>query len=79
MQPVSEGEDLPGGTYEGEIESVSGTIVTATAVYGFWLDWIDGHYTLGDEQSSWMEVDMSEMRDPEGIIAAQRRLRQADL
>lgn len=59
--PVGEGRELPGGAYEDEVESLSGTIVTATAAYGFWLDWIDGHYTLGDEKDNWMEVDMSQV------------------
>ncbi|GER89986.1 hypothetical protein KDW_41480 [Dictyobacter vulcani] len=54
---------------------LSGAIVTATAVYGFWLDWVDGHYTLGDEQGSWRKIDMSQCLDPEGTIAAQQRLR----
>lgn len=77
--PVGEGRDLPGGAYEGEVELLSGTVVTATAVYGFWLDWIDGHYTLGDERDNWREVDISKAQDPEDLIAAQQRLRSMNL
>jgi hypothetical protein len=71
-----EGKELPGSTYEDEIELTSGTIVTATAAYGFWLDWIDDHYTLGDEQGYWYEVNINEFRDADDILAAQQRLRQ---
>jgi hypothetical protein len=41
-----EGKDLLGSTYDGEIELLSGTAVTATTVYSFWLDWEEGGYTL---------------------------------
>jgi hypothetical protein len=74
--PSGEGKELPGSTYEDEIETVSGTIVTATAAYGFWLDWVDGHYTLGDEKERWFEVNINEFRDADDILAAQQRLQQ---
>ena len=58
--PIGEGRELPGSTYEDEIESISSIVVTATAVYGFWLDWIHDHYTLGDEKGNWYQVKMEE-------------------
>lgn len=75
LNPLSEGHDLPGSTYEGEIEWISGTIVTPITAYSFWLDWIDGHYTLGKEQGFWREIDLEEDADAEAIIALQQQLR----
>jgi hypothetical protein len=69
-----EGRELPGSTNEDEIETVSGTIVTATAVYGFWLDWIDGHYTLGEEKGNWHEFSVSDPAHDEDVLAALHRL-----
>ena len=69
-----EGRELPGSTYEEEIETVSGTLVTATAVYGFWLDWIDDHYTLGEEKGNWHEFSISDPAHDEDILEALYRL-----
>lgn len=38
---VDEGRMLPPHQTFGEIEDCSGTVVTLTSVYGFWLDWVD--------------------------------------
>ena len=37
VMPTPEGKDLPGSTYDWEVEYLSGTIITSTNVYGFWL------------------------------------------
>jgi hypothetical protein len=74
--PVGEGRDLPGSTYDCEVESLSGTVVTSTDVYGFWLDWINEHYTLGDEKECWFKVDISKFHGPEDIISIQHQLQQ---
>ncbi len=70
-----EGKDLPGSTYEGEIESVSGTVVTATTAYDFWLDWFEGNYTLGEHRGFWEEVNLDKTLDKDEIVASQQRLR----
>jgi hypothetical protein len=67
-----EGKDLPGSTYDGEIELLSGVVVTATNTYDFWLDWVGGNYTF----SIWREVDLKKARDKDEILAAQQRVRQ---
>jgi hypothetical protein len=71
-----EGKDLPGSTYDGEIESVSGTVVTATTAYDFWLDWFEGNYTLGEHRGFWEEVNLDKTLDKDEIVASQQRLRQ---
>ena len=67
-----EGKDLSGSPYDGEIELLSGVVVTATNTYDFWLDWIEGNYTF----SIWREVDLKKARDKDEILAAQQRVRQ---
>jgi hypothetical protein len=54
IDEVSEGRRLP--PYQGfaKVEDCSGTVVTPTSVYGFWLSWANGRYTLGEEQSYWL-------------------------
>jgi hypothetical protein len=74
VMPVNEGKELPGSTYEDEIELLSGTLVTVTAVYGFWLDWVDGHYTLGEEKGNWHEFNLNDLSHDEDILAALNRL-----
>ncbi len=66
-----EGKDLPGSTYDGELELLSGVVVTATKAYDFWLDWVEGNYTF----SIWREVDLEKARDKDEILAAQQRVR----
>lgn len=50
LHEVSEGRMLPPYQHV-YIEDCSGTIVTSTAVYCFWLDWVDGRHTLGEPSS----------------------------
>lgn len=78
VQPVAEGTPLPGSHDDFEIELLSGTIVTATKVYGFWLDWnpIAEEYTLGEHNGYWQEVDLDKVLHPQDILEAQQRLRQ---
>lgn len=71
----AEGTSLPGSTYPLEIESMSGEVITPTAVYGFWLDWIDGHYTLGEEDGLWEIRNLEEFSDREKIEQIQQDLR----
>ncbi len=68
----AEGKTLPGSTYPGEIESMSGYIVTITTAYLFWLDWDQGAYTLGERE---VALDQSG-RDKEMILEIQRQLQQ---
>ena len=42
---VGEGKSLPGSSYPCEIESLSGTVVTPTTAYTFWLDWENNNFT----------------------------------
>jgi hypothetical protein len=67
-----EGKDLPGSTYDGEIELLSGTVVTATTAYSFWLDWAEGDYTFWH----WREIDLNQALDKDEIVEAQQGLRQ---
>jgi hypothetical protein len=53
VEAISEGKQLPGGTFPGELQSMSGYIITPTTVYNFWFDWVDGHYSLGEEDGNW--------------------------
>lgn len=80
---VDEGRMLPPYQNLGEIDVCSGTVVTPTAVYGFWLDWVDGRHTLGDgrtyhhngeEHSFWHEYAPEDVRMWHDVEEAQRRL-----
>jgi hypothetical protein len=68
------GRELPGSVYPGEVESWYGYVVTATAVYFFQLDWLDGHYTLGEEDGLWQKVNPAQTDEKERIVEAQERL-----
>ena len=68
----AEGKTLPGSTYPGEIESMSGYIVTTNTTYLFWLDWDQGSYTLGERE---VALDQSG-GDKEKIVRIQRQLQQ---
>lgn len=68
------GRELPGCLYPGEVESVYGYVVTSSAVYFFQLDWLDGHYTLGEEDDLWQQVNPAQTDEQERIVAAQERL-----
>ena len=70
--PTSEGKDLPGSTYDGEIELLSGIVVTATTAYSFWLDWAEEDYTFWH----WREIDLKQALDKDEIVEAQQELRQ---
>jgi WD40 repeat protein len=80
----STGKILPGGLYDGEVESFYGYVVTATTVYFFWLDWgekelfgeIKETYTLGEADDFWQEISLDALQDREQIIQAQQRLQQ---
>jgi hypothetical protein len=71
---IPEGQDLPGCTYDNEIELLSGVVVTPTNAYDFWLDWIDGRYTF----SVWREIDIANTKDRDEILTTQQRLRQKE-
>jgi hypothetical protein len=71
---VGEGTNLPGGTYPLEIESMSGTVITPSEVYDFWLDWVDGHYTLGEENGIWRRRIVEELPDKDRIRQIQQQL-----
>lgn len=45
---------LPPYRHFAEIEDCSGTVITLTSVYGFWLSWVHGRHTLGEESSYWL-------------------------
>lgn len=79
---VGEGRDLAVYREYGMVEDCSGTVVTLTTVYSFWLDFVDGHFTLGDtrfysddgeERSFWSETD--ELDANPDVKEAKRRLR----
>lgn len=55
---ITEEKMLPGEGDVSEIASLSGVIVTPSTAYHFWLDWVDGHYTLGDAKGEgyWSEI-----------------------
>ena len=75
VDPVNEGKSLPGSTFPCEIETVSGYIVTTSALYLFWLDWFDGHYTLGEHRGFWEEVSLDQLgADKEPLLAVQQHL-----
>ena len=71
---VGEGKALQGSTGPGDVESLSGTIVTTTKAYSFWLDWSEDGYTLGEKNGQWRELSTDAMKDYE-IVEAQERLR----
>lgn len=60
---------LPGGPFPKEIRAWSGYIVTSSKIYSFWLDWYNGHYTLGHEQGFWEEEELSELSPRERTMA----------
>ncbi len=70
---TQEGKQLPGSTFPWEIESMSGYVVTPTNVYRFWLDWFEGHYTLGEEDGIWREMAIELLgRDTDEVIQIQQ-------
>jgi hypothetical protein len=70
---VGEGNALPGSESPGDLESISGIVVTPTTAYTFWLDWVQGDYSLGEQDNTWKELNPDELNDPE-IIEAQKHL-----
>src|SRR5713101_3888805 len=76
FEVTQEGKQLPGSTFPLEIESMSGYVITPTNVYVFWLDWVDGHYTLGEEDGTWREVATETIgRDKDRVIQIQQQMR----
>jgi hypothetical protein len=75
---MNEGRNLPGSSYPLEIESMSGMVITSTEVYDFWLDWVDEHYTLGEEDDIWKLRQVEELRDRETIKQVQQQLREKE-
>lgn len=73
---VEEGKTLPGSCGPRDIELLSGIVVTPTTAYSFWLDWIEGSYTLGEQSGEWRELTPSDSANNFEIRAAQQRLRQ---
>jgi DNA-binding CsgD family transcriptional regulator len=84
VRPLNEGRDLPGCTYQAEVEEISGYIATATSAYDFWLVWYNGNYSLGDYPGGfWSELDppmLADSRDGDmvEILEAQHRLRREE-
>jgi hypothetical protein len=79
---VNEGRDLAVYRNYGMVENCNGTVVTLTKVYNFWLEFVDGHFTLGDtrfysyngeERSFWSEADAKDT-DPDVKVAKRRLL-----
>ncbi len=72
---------LPQGTFPKEVRAISGSIVTSSTIYAFWLDWYDGHYTLGHEEGFWSEETFSELSLPDQAAARemQRSLQQKEM
>jgi hypothetical protein len=68
---IFEGDDLPGSTFPREIEELSGVVVTADAVYHFWLNWKDEQYMF----SAWHEAHPEVIRVMRAYREAQERLR----
>ena len=76
FEVTNEGKQLPGSTYPLEIESMSGYVITPEKVYLFWLDWVDDHYTLGEENGIWKEIAVDDLgRDKEKAVQILRQLR----
>lgn len=74
---TKEGKNLPGSSYPLEIESMSGTVITPSKIYDFWLDWIDGHYTLGEEDGFWRERHIEKLGDDKDkILQLQQQLKE---
>lgn len=73
---VGEGVSLPGSTYPCEIESLSGTVVTPTTAYSFWLDWADNDYSLGEHDGTWRELNSDARMNNYEVVEAQQRLTQ---
>lgn len=71
---TNEGKSLPGSSYPLEIESMSGMVITPSEVYNFWLDWVDGHYTLGEEDGIWRERHIEELFNRDRIKQIQQQL-----
>ena len=60
---------LPEGLFPNEVYAMSGYIVTSSKIYSFWLDWYDGHYTLGHGQGFWEEITLDELSPKERALA----------
>ena len=76
FEVTQEGKHLPGSAFPLEIESMSGYVITPTKVYVFWLDWVEGHYTLGEEDGIWKEMAIEELGyDKDRILQVQRQLK----
>jgi hypothetical protein len=60
--PDDEEKPLPGSAYPGEIVERKGFVVTPTHIYQFWFNWIDNHYTLGNEMGRWGEADLEQLQ-----------------
>ena len=71
---VGEGKSLPGSSYPGEIESLSGTVVTPTTAYSFWLDWENNNFTLGEEDDTWSELSPEEIASDSEVTEAMQHL-----
>lgn len=79
FEVTQEGKHLPGSTFPWEIESMSGYVIAPTNVYYFWLDWVDGHYTLGEEDGIWKEKAIEELGCyKDRIIQVQQQLRKEE-
>jgi hypothetical protein len=74
IEAIPEGKELPGSTYPGELKSMSGYVTTPTRVYEFWFNWKDDHYTLGEEDGSWQEVEDETEREAKITREIQQRL-----
>ncbi len=72
---------LPQGTFPKEVHAMSGSIVTSSKIYSFWLDWYDGHYTLGHEEGFWSEETLSELSLSDQVVARemQQSLQQKEM
>lgn len=80
FEVTQEGKQLPGSTFPLEIESMSGYVVTPTKVYSFWLDWVDGHYTLGEEDGIWREKIVEGLGSyKDSILRMQQELRKEEM
>lgn len=72
---------LPQGTSPKEVRAMSGSIVTSSKIYSFWLDWYDGHDTLDHEEGFWSEETLSELSLSDQAVARemQRSLQQEEM
>lgn len=72
-----EGKELPGSAHHREIMSQQGYIVTPSKAYYYWLDWYNGHYTLGHEEGIWEEInDIDESPDRKSLLKIRAHLLQ---